>query len=81
MKSDDIVVIRNYINEYDAKMAKVTLEPSNIDAIIRRDDCAGYRPRLSFGTGLQIIVRRENAEEADAVLLETEGQEPRDEGP
>lgn len=81
MKSDDLVVIRNYINEYDAKMAKVTLELSNIDAIIRRDDCAGYRPWLSFGTGLQLIVRREKAEEADGVLREPEGREPLDEGP
>jgi len=62
MKSKDLVTIRNYINEYDAKMAKVTLDLSGIDAIIQSDDCGGWRPWLQFGTGLQLIVRHEDIE-------------------
>lgn len=41
----DLIVIRNYIDEIPANLAKAALEGSGIDAMIRKDDCGGIEFR------------------------------------
>jgi hypothetical protein len=68
----DLVVLRNYESEIPATMAKMVLEGSGIDSMIRKDDCGGMRPYLQAATGVQLLVRRENAEHAQDILKHSE---------
>ncbi|MCK9555937.1 DUF2007 domain-containing protein [bacterium] len=68
----DLVVIRNYIDEIPANLAKAALEGSGIDAMIRKDDCGGMKPYMQVGTGIQLLVRQEDAERAEEVLKDAE---------
>jgi len=68
----DLVIIRNYISEIPATMAKMALEGSGIDAMIRKDDCGGMRPYLQVATGVQLLVRQEDAERAEEILKKSE---------
>jgi hypothetical protein len=44
--SDDLVVIRTFLNMVDAELARGALESAGIDSMIRADDCGGLRPHL-----------------------------------
>ena len=68
----DLIVIRNYVNEILANMAKMVLEGSGIDVMIRKDDCGGMEPYLQVGTGVQLLVREEDARRAEEILKSSE---------
>jgi putative signal transducing protein len=68
---DALRVIRTFINNFDAEIARSALEAAGIDAMIRSDDCGGTRPHLWMG-GVELLVRAEDAAEADELL----GTEP-----
>lgn len=63
----DLTVIRTYINNFDAELARGALEAAGIDAMVRADDCGGTRPHLWVG-GVELLVRAEDASRADEVL-------------
>ena len=46
MSNSELVVVRTYLNNFDAEVAKSALEAANIDAMIKADDCGGVRPGL-----------------------------------
>lgn len=69
-----MIVIRNYISEIPANLAKAALEGSGISVMIRKDDCGGMRPYLQTVTGVQLIIRKEDAERAEVVLSLPEGK-------
>jgi hypothetical protein len=74
---DALRVIRTFVNNFDAEMARSALEAAGIDSMIRSDDCGGTRPHLWVG-GVQLLVRQEDAAEADEVLgTEAVSTEPR----
>ena len=64
---DPLRVIRTFVNNFDAEIARGALEAAGIDAMIRSDDCGGTRPHLWMG-GVQLLVREEDAAEADELL-------------
>jgi hypothetical protein len=64
---DPLRVIRTFVNNFDAQMAKSALEAAGIDCMIRSDDCGGTRPHLWLG-GVELLVRQEDAAEADELL-------------
>jgi hypothetical protein len=64
---DPLRVIRTFVNNFDAEMARSALEAAGIDAMIRSDDCGGTRPHLWLG-GVELLVRQEDAAEADELL-------------
>jgi hypothetical protein len=64
---DALRVIRTFVNNFDAEVARSVLEAAGIDAMIRSDDCGGTRPHLWMG-GVQVLVREEDAAEADELL-------------
>jgi hypothetical protein len=68
---DTLRVIRTFVNNFDAEIARSALEAAGIDAMIRADDCGGTRPHLWMG-GVELLVREEDAAEAEEVL----GTEP-----
>jgi len=74
MESEDLVIVRTYLTEPPAQVAKATLEGSGIEVMIESDDCGGMRPyfRFSDESGVHIIVRKEDKERADEVLKQAE---------
>jgi hypothetical protein len=65
--NDDLFVLRTFINNIDAELAKGALEAAGIDSMIRADDCGGTRPHLWMG-GVALLVRREDAPRAEEIL-------------
>lgn len=63
----DLVVVRTYVNYFEAEIARGALEAAGIDSMIRADDCGGTRPHLWMG-GVELLVRAGDVERADEVL-------------
>jgi len=63
----DLVVVHTYLNKMDAELALSALEAAGIHALIRSDDCGGVRPSLWL-SGIELMVRADEAEDAAAVL-------------
>jgi hypothetical protein len=68
----ELVVLRTFLNDIDAQLAKTALEAAEIESMIRADDAGGMRPHLWVGSGVELVVRAEDAERANEVL----GDEP-----
>ncbi|MCZ6677079.1 MAG: DUF2007 domain-containing protein [Candidatus Poribacteria bacterium] len=62
-----LFAIRSYISNFDAEVALSALEAAGIPAMIKKDDCGGYRPHLWL-SGVELLVRSEDAESAEAIL-------------
>jgi Putative prokaryotic signal transducing protein len=63
----DLQVIRTFINNVDAELARGALEAAGIDSMIRADDCGGTRPHLWMG-GVELLVRPDDAARAEEIL-------------
>jgi hypothetical protein len=72
MSDTDLVVIRTYINDFDAEVAQTALEAAGIESMIQSDDCGGMRPHLWMG-GIELLVRSEDAGSANEILNTTVG--------
>ncbi len=64
---DDLQVIRTFINNVDAELARTALQAAGIESMIRADDCGGTRPHLWMG-GVELLVRGEDVARAEEVL-------------
>lgn len=64
----ELVTVRTFTSELEAKIAKGALEASGIDCMIATDDCGGQRPHLAFGGGIRLLVRSEDTLLASEVL-------------
>lgn len=62
-----MVVIRTFLNNVDAELAKSALEAAEITSIIRADDCGGVRPHLWMG-GVELLVDEADQAQAEEVL-------------
>jgi len=71
IQRDDLVVLRTFLNIFDAELAKSALEAADIPSFIRADDMGGMRPHLWMG-GVQLVVRAEDVERANEVLEDSE---------
>jgi hypothetical protein len=63
MTRSDLVVVRTFLNKFDAEMAKSALDAANIDAMVKADDAGGTRPGLWLAAS-KPLVRAEDAERA-----------------
>ena len=73
----ELVILRTYNNQFDADLARTTLEAAGIESVFRSDDCGGRGPNLSFIRGIHILVRSADAEDARAILdFDATGSEP-----
>lgn len=70
-----MVVIRTFLNNVDAELARSALEAAEIESVIRADDCGGVRPHLWMG-GVELLVGTDDAAQAEAVLSEAFPQAP-----
>jgi hypothetical protein len=64
----DLVTIRVFVNEFDAKLAKSVLQATGVESMLISDDCGGMRPFLSMTQGIKLVVRPEDAARAAKVL-------------
>lgn len=71
MTDDRLVVIRTFLDHFEADLAHSALEAAGIESMIRSDDCAGLRPHLSMSNGVELVVRGEDADRALEVLTQT----------
>lgn len=60
-----LVVVREFASEYEAEIARATLEANGIDALVHRSDAAGLLRAVEPAT---LIVRRLDAELALELL-------------
>jgi hypothetical protein len=71
----DVVTVRTFISEAEAEIAKAALEAFGIQCMLSRDDCGGQRPHLLMGAGIRLLVRSDDVERADEVLV-SQTEEP-----
>jgi hypothetical protein len=64
----ELVVVRSFGDRIEAEMARSALEAAGIRSMVRGDDCAGLRPHMSLGSGIELIVRAMDRAKALEVL-------------
>ena len=67
MRDSELVVVGTFLNKIDADLAKDALEAADIESIVLADDAGGMRPHL-WMSGVRLLVRAEDAEQARVVL-------------
>ncbi|HEX5387477.1 MAG TPA: DUF2007 domain-containing protein [Gemmatimonadales bacterium] len=70
---DALAVIRSFMIEADAELARAILEANGIGAYLLRDNAGGMLPSLQIISEIRLAVRAEDAEEARAVLEAGDG--------
>ena len=67
MNDSDLVIVRTFLNTFDAELAKSALEAADIQSMIQADDAGGNATGL-WMSGVELLVRAEDAKRADEVL-------------
>jgi putative signal transducing protein len=67
MDHRDLVVVRTYLNRFDAEIARTALEAAQIESMIDADGSSGTQPGLWLG-GVRLLVRADDAEQAAKIL-------------
>jgi hypothetical protein len=67
MSDSDLVIVRTFLNPFDAELAKTALEAVEIQSMIQADDAGGNATGL-WMSGVELLVRAEDAARADEVL-------------
>jgi hypothetical protein len=71
---DEIVVLRKYINEFEARFAATILEANGIPAQVLADTAGGAYPSLALVFPVRLLVRANDAAVA-AEILDTPADE------
>ena len=66
--ADDVVVLRTYANEMEARMDAMTLEANEIPAQVFVDTAGGALPSMALVFPIRLLVRSEDAEAARGLL-------------
>jgi hypothetical protein len=64
----DLVVVRSFLNRFEAETAKSALDAADIDSFIRADDAGGMQVAMSMGHAVELLVRAEDAGRASEIL-------------
>ncbi len=70
MSETELVVVKTFLNRFEAEIAQGALEAAGIDSLISADDAGGQELGL-WVNGVRLAVRAEDAGRAGAVLNET----------
>lgn len=80
--ADAMVVIRDYVNEMEALVARSVLEANEIPAIVLRDDAGGMLPAMHLLFPVRLAVRALDASQALRILdAPFDGDDRPDDGP
>lgn len=63
-----MVVIRDYVNETEAHVARSVLEAHDIPAVVLRDNAGGMLPSMHFMFPVRLAVREVDASRAIGIL-------------
>lgn len=63
-----MVVIREYLNETEAHVARSVLEANDIPAVVLRDNAGGMLPSMHIMFPVRLAVRESDANRALAIL-------------
>ncbi len=63
-----MVVIRQYLNEMEALVARSVLEANDVPAVVLRDDAGGMLPAMHLLYPVRLAVRVQDASEALRIL-------------
>ncbi len=75
MNLDRAVVLRTYANEALASVANSRLGFEGIEAYIQKNDCGGAYPSLQISTGVRLLVKPEDMEDAEKILNQMDAEE------
>ena len=70
--SDEIVVLRVFDNEIDARMAQTLLKGAGVATFIFKDDGGGMEPHLQRTIGVRLVLNSADAAQAQAILQASE---------
>jgi hypothetical protein len=63
-----MVVIRQYVNEMEALVARSVLEANDVPAVVLRDDAGGMLPSMHFLYPVRLAVRVQDVTQAFHIL-------------
>ena len=75
MPGEELVVVGTFLNAIEAELAATALEAAGIEVMTRRDDSGGMRPQLWL-SGVEVVVRAEDADRAVDILRSARGVDP-----
>jgi Putative prokaryotic signal transducing protein len=73
--SEEVVVLRTYVSELEARLAATILEANGIAAEVLADNAGGAYPSMALVYPIRLLVRAEDAALA-AEILDTPAEEP-----
>ena len=68
MVAHDFIVIRTFRNKFEADVAKSALDAADITSLVRADDAGGLQPGMWMGNEVELLVSRDDAEQAAEIL-------------
>jgi hypothetical protein len=68
MSDTALVVVRMFGDRIEAELAQSALEAAGIESMLRADDVGGLRPHMALTNGVAVLVRSDDARQADLVL-------------
>ena len=68
MSHDDLVVVKTFGDRFAASVAKSALDAAGIECLVRSDDSRQMQPGLWPGRGVDLVVRAEDAVQAQEIL-------------
>ena len=66
--SEDLVVLRVFNNELEARMAQQRLQDAGVPTFIFKDDGGGMEPQLQLTNGVRLVLNRADVERAEDIL-------------
>jgi hypothetical protein len=72
----DLVVVRTFLNRFEADVAKSALDAADIESLVRPDDAGGMQPGMWMGQPVELVVTADDAERAQEVLESSARPEP-----
>jgi Putative prokaryotic signal transducing protein len=64
----EVVVLKMFSNEIEARMAQQVLEQSGVRAFVFKDDAGGMEPQLQLTGGVRLLVSGADAKRAQQLL-------------
>ena len=63
-----LINIGSFQKHHEAELAKEILAASGIGSVIQADDCGGMNPHLTLRTGVQLLIKKEDFNQAEEIL-------------
>ncbi len=67
-KLDDIICVHKVYDSMEAELMKSQLEAENIDCFLKSDNAGGVLSHLTYATGIEIMVKQTDVQQAKTVL-------------